>query len=330
MCSELQSFPQISVVIPTRDRKDVLVRVLDGLNAQTCDAKLFEIIIVDDGSEDGTQKAVKEFSLISKAAIKYVHQAKLGPGAARNAGVDRASGRWILFLDTDLIPEADVVQRHLVFHQESDDDFKCLLGGVEMAPELNIREQARQNETEMLNYGQGLQEVSHWHFRTGNASLSKNLCAVPSGFDPRFEAAEDTEFAYRLRAMDVSFFYDGAIKVYHYHPMNKEEFFEKYAAYGRSVALWFFECPQARRELALRYGVFAAELPIHRKVKYALRTIFVNRQTIAFLSWIAKHLKAVYSPISQSMDRNVVQYYCRKAFRARLFSLMQMQIINSS
>jgi glycosyltransferase involved in cell wall biosynthesis len=325
MNDEQKACPDISIVIPTQNRKNVLQCVLNGLTRQTCDPSLFEIIVVDDGSDDGTQTVVKNVSKTSKSKIKYIHQAKLGPGAARNSGISQARGKWILFLDTDLIPETDVVERHRKFHQEWEDEYTCLMGDVEMASGLNIPQQARKNETNIHLNGSGLQELNHWNFRTGNASLAKSLCAAPSGFDPRYEAAEDTEFGYRLHAMGVKFYYDGSIKVYHHHPMNMDECVEKYAAYGRAVALWYLESPEARRELALRYGVYAAELSLVCKGKHFIRALLVNRWTIASLSWMARHIKSDFLLFSNFLKKNLVQYYCRKAFRTRLFSLIQMR-----
>jgi glycosyltransferase involved in cell wall biosynthesis len=325
MHNEIPSCPEISIVIPTYNRKDELKRVLEGLNNQTCDDNLFEIIVVDDGSEDDTQTVVKEFSRISKPLIKYIHQTKSGAGAARNAGIAQARGRWILFIDADLIPEKNVIECHLNFHRGANDDFNCLLGAVETAPELKNPQQVRQNDGMIRTNKQGLHELSSWEFRTCNTSLAKHLCASPGGFDSRLEVAEDTEFAYRLQAIGVRFLYDESIKSYHYHPMNMEMLIEKYAAYGRAVALWYLECLESRRELALRYGVFAAELPFVHKVKYIIRAILVNGQTVALWNWISRHVRKQLLPLSQFLNKSVAQFYCRKAFRSRLFHLTQIQ-----
>lgn len=321
MYPETQPNPEISVIIPSRDRQDVLKYVLESLNHQTCNSLHYEIIVADDGSDDNTEKVVCDFSNNSTPKVLYIRQQKLGPGAARNAGIAKAKGKYILFLDADLIPEADVVERHLYFHQKSKDEYKCLLGAVRMAPELNRFEQARQNETNIRTTGASLHKVSHWQFRSGNASLPKELCAYPSGFDPRFEAAEDTEFACRLHTMDVSFYYDESIMAYHYHPMSMDEYIEKYAAYGRSVALWYFECPYARRDLALRYGVFAPELPFLQQIKFIIRAILVNRYCVRLIKATANLFKKVYCPLAEMFNKQVVQFYCRNAFRVKLTDL---------
>lgn len=86
---------QISVVIPTFNRADVLVRALDSVFAQTEPA--FEVIIVDDGSTDRTRTLVEQ----RFADCRYFFQENAGVSAARNVGVREAQGDWIAFLDSD-------------------------------------------------------------------------------------------------------------------------------------------------------------------------------------------------------------------------------------
>ncbi len=85
----------ISVVIPTFNRSDLLRRALDSVLAQTCPAG--EIIVVDDGSTDGTAERVRE----RYPEVKLIAQENRGVSAARNTGIDSSSGDWIAFLDSD-------------------------------------------------------------------------------------------------------------------------------------------------------------------------------------------------------------------------------------
>ena len=72
--------PQISVVIPTRNRRDVLIRVLKKLAMQACRPELFEIVLVDDNSNDGTyDEIIRSFSK-SKTHINYILQKQSGAG----------------------------------------------------------------------------------------------------------------------------------------------------------------------------------------------------------------------------------------------------------
>ena len=85
----------ISVIIPTFNRAAVLPRALDSVRAQT--RRPEEVIVVDDGSTDGTAELVAE----RYPWVSYVHQANGGVSAARNTGIARARGEWIALLDSD-------------------------------------------------------------------------------------------------------------------------------------------------------------------------------------------------------------------------------------
>jgi glycosyltransferase involved in cell wall biosynthesis len=85
----------ISVVIPTHNRKKLLARALDSVRSQT--RKAGEIVVVDDGSTDGTARFVQE----SCPEVRLLRQDNRGVSAARNAGIRAAEGDLIAFLDSD-------------------------------------------------------------------------------------------------------------------------------------------------------------------------------------------------------------------------------------
>ncbi|MDP3921298.1 MAG: glycosyltransferase family 2 protein [Candidatus Omnitrophota bacterium] len=86
---------EVSVIIPTWNRKPRLRRALETVLAQ--ESVAFELIVVDDGSTDGTETMIAaEFP-----SVTYVRQKNQGPAAARNTGIRQASGAWIAFLDSD-------------------------------------------------------------------------------------------------------------------------------------------------------------------------------------------------------------------------------------
>lgn len=107
----------VSVIIPTFNRADVLVRAIESVLQQSLPAK--EIIVIDDGSADKTQHVVGEWQLAAVIPISYIYQHNSGVSAARNNGIRHATGEWIAFLDSDdawlpdkLKKQADLIEQH--------------------------------------------------------------------------------------------------------------------------------------------------------------------------------------------------------------------------
>lgn len=94
----------ISVIIPVFERRDLIARALASVAAQSLPAS--EIIVVDDGSSDGTADAVRR----NFPRVKLIRQPHRGVSAARNCGIKRAAGDWIALLDSDDEWRADKLQ----------------------------------------------------------------------------------------------------------------------------------------------------------------------------------------------------------------------------
>jgi glucosyl-dolichyl phosphate glucuronosyltransferase len=109
----------LSIIVPTYNRATMLADVLEGLAAQDAAADLFEVVVVDDGSTDGTAEIVSRATAGSDRPIRYVHQANAGLNAARNKGAAESRGGILVYLDDDvLLPPhyatsmADAFARH--------------------------------------------------------------------------------------------------------------------------------------------------------------------------------------------------------------------------
>ena len=101
--------PRVSVVIPTYNCAKFLGRTIDSALRQTY--RDFEIIVVDDGSTDGTQALVAAY----EESVRYVYQTNQGASAARNAALSRASGEFIAYLDADDLWRPDKLSRQVEF-----------------------------------------------------------------------------------------------------------------------------------------------------------------------------------------------------------------------
>jgi len=102
----------ISVVIPTYNRYEVLKRALSCVFSQT--HLPFEVIVIDDGSTDKTQQIIQEFP-----NIKYFFQDNAGVSSARNLGIKKASCEWIAFLDSDDEWHREKLEEQVAFHKKN-------------------------------------------------------------------------------------------------------------------------------------------------------------------------------------------------------------------
>jgi glycosyltransferase involved in cell wall biosynthesis len=93
---------RVSVVIPTRDRAFLLRESLENLRKQDYPGDLYEIIVVDDGSNDETPAVATQFARSGLPEVRYFRLARLGLNAARNTGINAAKGELICFVDDDI------------------------------------------------------------------------------------------------------------------------------------------------------------------------------------------------------------------------------------
>lgn len=110
----------VSIIIPARNAEIFIGRALQSaMGAGTQVRGGYEIIVVDDGSTDGTSDVVRQF-ISGGAPISLLNQPKSGAAVARNAGVVASSGEWLQFLDADDTFDADKIVRQLELGREAD------------------------------------------------------------------------------------------------------------------------------------------------------------------------------------------------------------------
>lgn len=107
----------VSVIMPVYNGADTLFVAVDSVLSQTYTD--FELIIIDDGSTDGSADVIKDIkNRKNSAAIKYFYQKNAGAAAARNRGISEASGRYIAFMDCDDIWESDKLATQIEYMKE--------------------------------------------------------------------------------------------------------------------------------------------------------------------------------------------------------------------
>ena len=233
---------EMSVVIPTCNRVRTLSEVLAAVESQV-DAPPFEIVVVDDGSADGTADFLGRRRFPVPATV--VGQPNKGPAAARNAGVAAATGELVVLLGDDMVPS----RRWLAVHREGhrrrgDDQSLAVIGHTRWHRRVRATPFLRYVNDYGLQFGYALIEdpeaLPFTFFYASNASLRRRRL-VEEPFDERFPTAayEDTEVAYRLQKRGLRLVYEAGAGVDHDHPSDLSSFARRQEAAGyASVLLW--------------------------------------------------------------------------------------------
>lgn len=235
----------LSVVIPTKDRAEALVRTLDALEAQeTGDARL-EVVVVDNGSSDETLRLLRAREGGAGVPVRLIERPEGGPAAARNAGVAAASGEVLLFLGDDTEPgDGGLLRAHLDLHAARPQPTYGVLGRITWTPRAPVTPFMRwlENGGPQFHYGDldpGPVDAASY-FYSSHASLKRSLFERVGGFDERFPTAavEDTELGVRLAEAGLELDYHPELLVLHDHPTTPAQSLRRSVAVGRSAALY--------------------------------------------------------------------------------------------
>jgi GT2 family glycosyltransferase len=190
------------------------------------------VIVVDDGSSDGTSAILGTRSL--PFALRSIRQENAGPAKARNAGLHAARGELLLFLDDDVVPSEELVAEHLRSHEAEQD--VVVMGPLASLPHYRQPwvswEQAKLEEqyTAMMR---GDWEPTFRQFWTGNASVSRERVALVGGFDTTLLRAEDVELGLRLHQLGMKFRFNPRAKGFHHAERSLGSWESAHRHYGR-------------------------------------------------------------------------------------------------
>jgi GT2 family glycosyltransferase len=235
----------VSVIIPTYNRKDILLKTLQALNEQSYNMEEVEVIVIDDCSPVNPEQAV--FELKTKYTLRFFRETtNIGQGLVRNRAIKLARGKYVLFIGDDTFPKADFIKEHMNLHHKSNGI--AVLGRVLWATELR---------NEFMNYIENIQ--FHYqtikdrnnvklHFYTSNISLEKRWFNDEEYSDKfRNYGLEDLELGYRLEKKGLRVVYNPEAIVYHFHPYSFEQFCLRMKNVGKSAVIFAKLHPELRR-----------------------------------------------------------------------------------
>jgi glycosyltransferase involved in cell wall biosynthesis len=217
---------KISVIIPTFNSAKELTKCLESFKTQTISNENYEVMVVDDGSNDGTKDAA------AKYPVRYIYQQNHGPAAARNNGANQAQGEIILFTDADCEPQPDWIKEMI---KPLDDPQVVGVKGAYRTRQKGIV--ARLVQIEYEHKYERMKKFKYIDFiDTYSAGYRKDIFLKYNGFDERYPKAsvEDQEFSFRLFHDGHKMVFNPDAVVFHKHSASLMDYLRK----KYKIAFW--------------------------------------------------------------------------------------------
>ncbi len=225
--------PRFSVVIPVYNRPDEVADLLESLQQQSY--RDFEVIIVEDGSTVPCRKQCED-AAAAGLDVKYYFKSNEGRSPARNYGMDRAGGEWLVFFDSDCVIPSDYFER-LSRELDSRPDIDCF-GGPDAAHSSFTKTQKAINHamTSVLTTGgiRGGKNIDPTKFvpRTFNMGFRRSVYDKVGGFREMF--SEDIDMSTRIRQAGFRTLLLPECAVYHKRRVDFAKFFRQVHVFGMS------------------------------------------------------------------------------------------------
>ncbi|HSS99881.1 MAG TPA: glycosyltransferase [Terriglobales bacterium] len=244
----------ISLIVPTFNRLPILKKCMAALEKQTFPAKDFEVVVIDDGSSDGTEAMMQEYR--PPFRLQYLRQANSGTGAARRNGVAHAKGEYLLLMNDDTICDPDVIEQHIQIQRERASERWAVLGNFEYPAEAHQRAFTHFLRTGSFMFPQIDMEAGfpypYSHFITCNLSIRRQAVVEAGSFDSTYKLSEDTELGIRLFEMGYGVLYHPAAHAWHDHlPYAVGNLIRRARVYGADYFYMFRKHPRVIREWAM-------------------------------------------------------------------------------
>ena len=232
-----------SIVIPTYNRLHTLKKCIAAIEKQGYPKEKFELIVVNDGSADGTEGFLEEYQKDTKLNFKYFNQVNTGPAAARNIGIKNAEGYIIILIGDDMIMGPEFVENHIDFHQVWPQISHACLGFIDWSQDIALN-----TIMDLITSKDGGQQFC-WHiieeqdpdniiwsvFWSSNISFKRNFSLTHGLFNADFfkhAMWEDVELGYRLSRAGLILHFRKTVKVFHEHFITFESFAKRQRMVG--------------------------------------------------------------------------------------------------
>lgn len=260
--------PSVSMVVSTYQRREMVCDTVRAIGEIEYDGD-FELIVVIDGSQDGTREALEVIELPFPSTI--IWQENHGLGHARNRGAEAATGDIVFFLDDDMICRPDIIAQHVKLHLDGAD---AVLGEIPLednSPPGFLTEGIAQWAAGSATESRSLEKLTPFQIFGGQLSVSSKAFKDLEGFDTQFTAngqygQEDADFGVKLLAKyDVRHARE-AVSYHRYIVTPKENMRRAFQA-GRADVMFL------RRHPTLAPSLFRLKRFGRRLVRYVYRPL---------------------------------------------------------
>ncbi len=275
-----------SVIIPAYNAENVLPRCLKALESQTLLQDQYEVIVVDDGSSDGTAEVAE------RAGANVLRLDHLGPAAARNAGAEIARAEILIFTDADCEPAPDFLERLL-------EPFGApIISGARGV--YRTQQRSLIARFVQLEYEERYQRIAKIVAESGAvdaldtsyAAYRRNVFIEAGGFDTRYlhAAVEDHELSYRLAHEGHTFSFVPTAAVYHKHV----ESLTQYARRKFKIGYWKAFLTKQYPEYALHDAHTTPSLKLQIVVAALLPLTLLAWRFFPAAAWLALTLILIF------------------------------------
>ena len=223
------------------------------MEAQTVSKNLFEVIVIDDGSSDGTDAFMHEHQ--ASFRLQSLRQKNSGTGTARRHGVEYATGEYLLLMNDDTICNPNLIEEHLSAQRLYSGQW-AVLGDFEYPEEARRRAMTHFFRVNSFMFPQVDMEegcpYGYSHFITCNLSIRRDAVLQVGSFDGTYMLSEDTEMGIKLFELGYSVVYHPAAHAWHDHAQYAvPNLIRRARVYGGDYFYMFRKHPRVMREWAM-------------------------------------------------------------------------------
>lgn len=248
-----------SLVTPAYNCLSMLKYTLASLEKQDAGFENFEVIVIDDGSTDGTSDFLNNYK--GKINLHPVINVKnLGRAKSRNRGIYASKNELIIFLDADIEVKSDFIRTHIREHEQ---ELCACVGKVLFHPEITPNRFMQYLDKRGSAKMQAGGKIPGKYFRTTNASVPKNLLIKIGCFDENFiyYGGEDTELGMRI-ADEIPIYYLPDAVGYNRHVRTLDRNLQIIRVYGEhSLPYLIKKRPELKEDLLLEGKSFSFLIP---------------------------------------------------------------------